>query len=401
MTKRTCDVPECAKPARARNLCTMHYQRMKKHGATDLPVHVKASDLKCSVEDCSTPAKGGHGWCHMHYRRMRLHGSLDLPARPASSASCRVDTCSKGGRLVRGLCAAHYARFRTYGDVRANIPIEARGAVTECQVSGCDRSDNLRRGWCGMHYQRWALRGDPLWERERQPAVCTVNDCGSELTVGKGLCRKHYMRLRRTGSTADPVKVVQADRGCAVDGCGKQVDRREMCTTHYTRWKRHGDPRTVLRTWTPQQSLTCSHDGCELGAERKGLCQRHWAAAYHLNHRAERNARMREHYLANREEYYARTHRRRQRVDANMDALDRALSADYRRAIANDPCFYCGREAVSVDHFFPLAKGGTDHWWNLVRACEACNKSKWARCGTWFQLVNGGGREPVVASDVA
>ncbi|MFJ6316077.1 HNH endonuclease [Streptomyces californicus] len=104
---------------------------------------------------------------------------------------------------------------------------------------------------------------------------------------------------------------------------------------------------------------------------------------------------MREHYLANREEYYAKTNRRRQIIKVDMDALDRALSADYRRAIANDDCAYCGEPSSQVDHFFPIAKGGTDHWLNLARACEPCNKSKAARCGTWFLLLRGGGREAI------
>jgi hypothetical protein len=73
-----------------------------------------------------------------------------------------------------------------------------------------------------------------------------------------------------------------------------------------------------------------------------------------------------------------------------MAPHDRRVSVDYRRAIANDPCWYCGIEvAEHVDHFFPLAKGGTDHWWNLRRACAACNHSKNARCGTWFLLRRG------------
>nr|WP_237532546.1 HNH endonuclease signature motif containing protein [Streptomyces sp. SID8352] len=84
-----------------------------------------------------------------------------------------------------------------------------------------------------------------------------------------------------------------------------------------------------------------------------------------------------------------------------MDALDKALSADYRRAIASDSCSYCGAPSSQVDHYFPVSKGGTDHWWNLTRACEPCNKSKAAHCGTWFLLLWGGGREPVDLANVA
>ena len=41
------------------------------------------------------------------------------------------------------------------------------------------------------------------------------------------------------------------------------------------------------------------------------------------------------------------------------------------------------------DHYFPVAKGGTDHWFNLVRSCLLCNRSKAAHCGTWFRLRMG------------
>ena len=77
---------------------------------------------------------------------------------------------------------------------------------------------------------------------------------------------------------------------------------------------------------------------------------------------------------ANPENVRARASRRRVKLKVNMDKLDRALSADYRKAIANDPCFYCGGPGEEDDHYVSLANGGTDHWWNLVRACFKCNR---------------------------
>lgn len=75
-----------------------------------------------------------------------------------------------------------------------------------------------------------------------------------------------------------------------------------------------------------------------------------------------------------------------------MDVADRELSVAYRLAIRHDPCFYCGSpETDHVDHFFPIAKGGTDVWWNLVRACSRCNHAKYDRCGTAFLLLTAGG----------
>lgn len=59
-----------------------------------------------------------------------------------------------------------------------------------------------------------------------------------------------------------------------------------------------------------------------------------------------------------------------------MTAADRELSVAYRKAIANDPCAYCRGNGEHDDHVHPLSQGGTDHWWNLVRACSRCNLEK-------------------------
>ena len=89
----------------------------------------------------------------------------------------------------------------------------------------------------------------------------------------------------------------------------------------------------------------------------------------------------------------ASIHRRRQRREVGMDEVDRLLSTEYRRAIRHDPCFYCGKpEAREVDHFFPLSKGGTDHFFNLVRCCWRCNRGRDGKhdmCGTAFMLQRG------------
>lgn len=39
-------------------------------------------------------------------------------------------------------------------------------------------------------------------------------------------------------------------------------------------------------------------------------------------------------------------------------------------------CFYCGGEALTVDHVFPVSKGGTHSATNLLPACGRCNSAK-------------------------
>jgi Restriction endonuclease len=59
-----------------------------------------------------------------------------------------------------------------------------------------------------------------------------------------------------------------------------------------------------------------------------------------------------------------------------MDGTDRLLSVEYRKAIKDDPCTYCSSPGEHDDHVIPLSKAGTDHWHNIVRACERCNLAK-------------------------
>jgi hypothetical protein len=109
-------------------------------------------------------------------------------------------------------------------------------------------------------------------------------------------------------------------------------------------------------------------------------------AKKHVDNRASIAARNAQYHKDNPERSRAKSSRRRQRIHLTITKEDRELSVEYRKAIKNDSCYYCGQVTDSMhdDHWMPLAKGGTDHWWNLVRSCATCNLSKSAKCGTHF-----------------
>lgn len=67
---------------------------------------------------------------------------------------------------------------------------------------------------------------------------------------------------------------------CRVDSCVSpvRVKKHQLCTTHYHRWKRHGDTSVVLHK--PRTEPTCSVDGCEKPNHATGLCQRHYRRQY-------------------------------------------------------------------------------------------------------------------------
>ena len=46
--------------------------------------------------------------------------------------------------------------------------------------------------------------------------------------------------------------------------------------------------------------------------------------------------------------------------------------------IAKNTCVYCGKKTPSLqmDHLTPVSKGGVHTLWNILPACESCNRKK-------------------------
>lgn len=58
---------------------------------------------------------------------------------------------------------------------------------------------------------------------------------------------------------------------CSIEGCGRASRKRGWCSTHYTRWRRHGDPSVCLRG-----ENVCGVDGCENSYRCSGYCDLHY-----------------------------------------------------------------------------------------------------------------------------
>lgn len=60
---------------------------------------------------------------------------------------------------------------------------------------------------------------------------------------------------------------------CRIDGCPKpiKVKKFQLCTTHYHRYNRHGDP----EAWKRRKPGTCSVDECDLPIKGSGMCSKH------------------------------------------------------------------------------------------------------------------------------
>ena len=154
-----------------------------------------------------------------------------------------------------------------------------------------------------------------------------------------------------------------------------------------------------------ERNQVCIEDGCGTPVVRKGVrCRKCSKRNHYRNNKetyiARASQRNRDHpgeYKEARrkqrqdhpESSNAVTARRRGRASVGMTAEDKKISVSYRKAIANDPCFYCGKPGEHDDHYISIANGGTDHWWNIVRACAHCNISKGPRNGDEFLELEG------------
>lgn len=110
---------------------------------------------------------------------------------------------------------------------------------------------------------------------------CAWDGCEATKIVGRGLCRRDYMRAIRAGRLEEfPSRWPGLDPGqplCTVDGCPKPVfenrPSKGWCTTHYTRWYRHGD---VHHLEKHPRGGVCKVPECSFPAQSRGLCAGHY-----------------------------------------------------------------------------------------------------------------------------
>lgn len=81
------------------------------------------------------------------------------------------------------------------------------------------------------------MTADPIVTAAR----CSVDGCDRPFRC-RGLCKLHYDRLLRTGTTT---RQAFPDT-CTIESCEKPHRARGYCATHWKRWSSHGDPMVVM-----------------------------------------------------------------------------------------------------------------------------------------------------------
>lgn len=331
----------------------------------------------CSLPGCERK-HCARGMCRPHYQRWYVTGSTELvPREPAPARLCSVEGCT-AEHAAKDLCGKHYQRLVTRGWVE-DTP--KAGTVFDCSIEGCEKP-HLARGWCVTHYNRWKAQDDPLAPKRvpQHQMPCTIDACERPRRK-RGLCELHSRRAAK--GTAMDARIRGVDiPPCLMDGCDAISVSFGLCRSHYGKRYAAGKRDELLRR-NKERYLSVPAE-----ERRRRRAEHYQANRDRIRERAQ--ARYREIYPNDPTKWRAAKSRRKMRLDVAMTAEDRHISEDYRRAIVSDPCFYCGTtETAHVDHFYPLSKGGTDHWRNLRRTCGPCNLSKNARCGTWFILRRG------------
>jgi hypothetical protein len=101
--KENCKVQGCERPQKSRQLCMMHYARLRKNGDPEVrSVNAHTKPTECSIAGCDKHPFGA-GLCHTHYRKS------------SGQRACSVEGCGRRHE-ARGLCEMHYERLRIHGD---------------------------------------------------------------------------------------------------------------------------------------------------------------------------------------------------------------------------------------------------------------------------------------------
>lgn len=133
---------------------------------------------------------------------------------------------------------------------RMPYPLGIRGTI-----DGAERCANTPRPLTPVRHYRTEGFMKPT-------RICAVDDCDREIWC-RGWCSVHYQRWRRHG---DPLTLVNmTGDGCSVADCDRPYYGRGFCELHHRRLRLHGDPAIVLPGNTAAGVANTSWMGDRLG----------------------------------------------------------------------------------------------------------------------------------------
>ena len=122
-----------------------------------------------------------------------------------------------------------------------------------CSFNGCERN-HWGKGFCSTHYQM-QRRGKILQKigvarQKKESKECCIPLC-TNLHRAKGYCSTHYNQISKNGAIKNKVVVVKipktkmpkAAKSCCIANCDSETKIiKGLCVKHYCRIRAHGDP---------------------------------------------------------------------------------------------------------------------------------------------------------------
>lgn len=186
--------------------------------------------------ECQSPVYAKQ-MCKMHYARVRSGKPLTDSVRVPRTGLCSVDECT-GVVVSRGLCANHYRSLRLYGDLT-----HVQVVVSGCEVEGCG-SGHYALGYCEQHYARQKRTGDPIKRRHGNFKGGHVNSDGYRvLSVdGSAFLEHRYIMEQMIGRPLYPNENVHHVNGV-------RDDNRESNLELWVKWQPPGQRVSDLVAW--------------------------------------------------------------------------------------------------------------------------------------------------------
>ena len=197
--------------------------------------------LYCSEDGCTKEVHNVvRELCNAHYQKAFKFGSL------APVGACTRPGCDKD-ETFRGLCFLH----------RKEVYPEYFGV--KCELPSC-RSIATSYGRCQSHQRRNPSgRVFKTMNEDGSPKICTSDEGCSLYILARGLCSKHYRRVRLYGSESIPVK----NSYCPVESCGRpKTPQSAVCKRGRSFQYRYSLTLEKVFSLHETENRECNNPGC-------------------------------------------------------------------------------------------------------------------------------------------
>lgn len=171
-----------------------------------------------------------------------------------------------------------------------------------------------------------------MTDPEQPRDCCAVAGC-TRAAVARGWCSTHYTRWRRTGDPGGASIHTTPQPSCGLAGCTRPHEARGLCHTHYERQRRTGTTDPAART---TRAPICTVKGCAKAHYALDLCHTHYTRQRRTGTtdlktptRRTRNYRARQHIR----DIQTRTHSQQRHTQPPVPGVDNSTPNNIKRQI--------------------------------------------------------------------